>query len=240
MGRYALNEHSGAYLREDLVTTESTNEYCKERRKNRENLVVTAKTQTGGRGTKGRSFLSKEGGVYLSRLTFYKDLAAKSAFLVLTNAAVAVCKTLEYYGVTPKIKWANDIHVNGKKICGILIENVFSGARIDSSVVGIGLNVHNKLDGELSNIATSLFEQTGKKIPVEEVTERLLAELSVGYSIDDYRAYLGYVGEEVCVHFGDERVHGRFLCVDDGGNLAIETENGTRRFSAAEVSLRKE
>lgn len=69
----------------------------------------------------------------------------------MANASVAVCRTLENYGLTAEIKWPNDVYVQGKKICGILIENVFSGDRISSSVVGIGVNVNNSLPEELKN-----------------------------------------------------------------------------------------
>ena len=152
----------------------STNEYAKSQRCQGENLIVTAKRQFGGKGTKGRSFSSNEGGVYLSKLTFYEDFKACEAFKIMTNAAVAVCKTLQYFGLNPKIKWVNDVYVNDKKICGILIENVFSGDKISSSVVGVGLNVYNELPQELVAIATTMEKESGKRFLVEEVKEKLI------------------------------------------------------------------
>ena len=137
-------------------TLPSTQDYAKERRVDGENLAVTATYQTGGKGTKGRTFSSQEGGVYLSKLTFYEDLHVKSAFKIMIGAAVAVCETLRFYGLKPLIKWPNDICVKDKKICGILIENVFAGDKVRSSVVGIGLNVFNSLPEELADIATSM------------------------------------------------------------------------------------
>ena len=56
----------------------------------------------------------------------------------------------------PKIKWANDVFVANKKICGILIENIFSGNKISSSLIGVGLNVNNDLPEELNEIATTM------------------------------------------------------------------------------------
>ena len=148
---------------EFLEETGSTNEYIKRYLNSGENRIVVAQKQTGGKGTKGRSFLSGEGGVYLSALTFYRDFSAKDAFLIMAHAAVAVCKTAEAFGFSPQIKWANDVYLSGKKLAGILVENALDGGRVKSSVIGIGLNVCNDL-GELSKIAVSLSEVAGKKI----------------------------------------------------------------------------
>lgn len=221
-----------------LQEVESTNNYAKERRKEGKSFIVTAQRQTGGRGTKGRSFVSNEGGVYLSSLRFYDNFLAKDAFKIMSGAAVAVCETLRFYGVKPVIKWSNDVLVGGKKICGILIENTLSGDKISSSVVGIGLNVTNALPDELSGIATTLFLETGRVISVEEVTERLIAELEKERSIEEYRSYLGFMGEKVTLILGDESVPATLLSVDDEGRLAAKIGEEVKIFSSAEVSLR--
>lgn len=224
------------HIRFDSIA--STQDYAKEKRLDGENLVVSAVYQTGGKGTKGRSFSSQTGGVYLSKLTFYEDLSTKHAFKIMIGAAVAVCETLRFYGLQPSIKWPNDIFVQDKKICGILIENVFSGDRVRSSVVGIGLNVCNPLPNELAEIATTMALVMGNTPTVDEVTARLIAELDKDRSIEDYRAHLGYMGREVTLLFGDERVHGRLLFVDDEGGLQVDIDGKIRRFTAAEVSIR--
>lgn len=216
----------------------STQDYAKEKRADGMDLVVTAARQTGGKGTKGRSFSSQEGGVYLSKLTFYEDLPVKRAFQIMIGAAVSVCETLRFYGLTPLIKWPNDVWVNGKKICGILIENVLSGNQVRSSVVGIGLNVCNVLPAELGEIATAMGALMENPPTVEEVTERLLAELDKERTIDEYRAYVGYMGCEATLILGDERVHGRLLSVDEEGGLMVEISGTPRRLTAAEVSVR--
>ena len=216
---------------------DSTNNYAKDRRKDKEDLIITAKRQTGGRGTKGRSFLSKEGGVYLTTLRFYENFSAKDAFKIMSGTAVAVCETLRFYGLQPVIKWANDVFVNGKKICGILIENTLSGSDISSSVVGVGLNVNTSFEGELENIATSMCLESGKHFAVEEVTERLIAELLKDRTMEEYRAYLGFMGQTVALILGDERVPATLLSVDDEGKLYAEIDGKTCVFSSAEVSI---
>ena len=221
-----------------LTEIDSTNNYAKAKRSDGESLIVTAQKQTGGRGTKGRSFASDEGGVYLSALRFYENFPAKEAFKIMSGTAVAVCETLRFYGLTPVIKWSNDVLVGGKKICGILIENTLSGDKISSSVVGIGLNVHNDLPAELQDIATTIYAQTGKKICVNEVTERLVTELFKERTMDEYRSYLGFMGEKVRLLIGEKSLPATLLSVDDEGRLLAEVDGEKKCFSSAEVSVR--
>lgn len=225
-------------LRVDFEEIASTNDYAKSRIKEGKNLLITAKRQTGGRGTKGRSFSSDEGGVYLTELTFYEDSPSKSAFELLSSTAVAVCKTLQCLGLSPVIKWSNDIFVNDKKICGILIENTFSGNKLRASVVGIGLNINNRLPAELDGIATSVKAETGKEYSVEEIREKLIENLQKKYSVEEYLSLIGYLGRKVDLILGEERVPATLLSVDKEGGLSAEIGGEVRRFISAEVSIR--
>ena len=232
------------YKRLHFQTLPSTNDFLKEKRarmqafeEEKSNYIVTAEWQTGGRGTKGRSFLSEKGGVYLSALTFYEDFKAKDAFRLLAQAAVAVCETLRTYGLQPVIKWSNDIYVNDRKIAGILIENVFSGDNISSSVIGIGLNVTNALAPEIEKIATSMQQATGRDFSVQEVTERLISQFKQERTMQEYLSYIGYMGREVLLIIGDERVHGRLIFVDDEGRLHVEIDGKECCLTSVEVSF---
>ena len=219
----------------------STSEYAKTLIKNREDCIVAAKRQTGGKGTKGRSFSSNEGGVYLTKLTFYQDFPAKNACLIMARAAVAVCKTLEEYGLFPTIKWANDVFVQERKICGILVENIFAGSFVSSSLVGIGLNVKNELPEELREIAISMQKATGKDFSVDEVLKTLVSYLQQPFTIDDYRKRVGYLNRPVLLLEGDRKTRVKAVGVNEKLELEIEEEDGARRLvRAAEVSLRLE
>ncbi len=216
----------------------STNEYAKGLRAEGLDVVVTADKQTGGRGTKGRSFSSDVGGVYLTKLTFYRDFPAREAFKIMAGAAVAVCETLEFYGLRPVIKWVNDIYVDDKKICGILIENVFSGNTVSSSVVGIGLNVCNELPKELGHIATTMAQTMKNSPSVEDVRERLIENLSAQKGVDEYLKRIGYLGRQAIVILEDKSMPATLLSVDCEGGLWAEIDGEKRRFAAAEISLR--
>ena len=231
---YEMNE--GKRMHFDRIF--STQDYAREQREKGVDLFVTAGEQTCGKGTKGRSFVSDRGGVYLTRLHFPENLSAKNTFQIMAYAAVAVCETLRAYGVNPMIKWPNDVYVNDKKICGILIENSLRGDRVYSSLTGIGVNVNNILPDELSGTATTLCLAMGKTFSVEEVTARLIEELKKPRTMQEYLDYVGYMGREATLIFEDRSVHGTLVCVDQEGGLTVKTAEGKMRVTAAEVSLR--
>ena len=223
-----------------LEETDSTNIYAKARLKEGENLVVTARRQTGGKGTKGRSFASREGGVYLSRLFFWLKMPVTEAFRIMANASVAVCRTLENYGLTAEIKWPNDVFVNGKK-CGTAWTypmDVFSGDRISSSVVGIGVNVNNSLPEELKNTAISMSEAAGHLFDREDVENTLIAETGKAFDMREYRRRVGFLNRTVTLLSNGEARIVRALEVDERGGLIVESGGKRERVTAAEVSLR--
>lgn len=218
----------------------STNEYAKSLVSGGEDVVVVARRQTGGRGTKGRIFSSNEGGVYLTKLRFYENFPSKNAFLIMARAAVSVCKTLESFGFAPVIKWANDVFVNDKKICGILIENAFSGGAIAHSVVGIGLNVNNALPEELSEIATTMQKEKNGAFDVEKVLKKLLFVLEEEHDIEEYIQRVGYLHRQVTLIEGERSRTVVLRGVTKTGELVVEDEEKVRAVCAGEVSLKIE
>ena len=222
-----------------LEEIHSTNEYVKDLRQNgeQENVVVIAKKQSGGKGTKGRSFSSLEGGVYLTKLVFYENFPAKDAFLVMARAAVAVCKTLEKFSLKPTIKWANDVYVSNRKICGILIENSFSGNRIASSIIGVGVNVNNDLPEELQEIATSMKLEKGESQDFSAVEAELLKNLSEEFTIEEYISRVGYLGKEAVLIQGEEKFTAIPVGVRTDGALEVQINGEIKVVYSGEVSL---
>lgn len=222
----------------ELEEIDSTNEYCK--RKNFvDDVIVIAKRQIDGRGTKGRSFISDEGGLYLTIVRHYDNFPAGNAFKIMINSCVAVCKTLESFSIKPQIRWANDVLVGGKKICGTLIENTFSGNKIVRSVVGMGINVNNAIPDVLKEIATSITQNVSAKVTVDEVKNVLLNNLKTDYSIVDYKKYINYFGSTVLLTNGDSQRQVVALDISNDGRLIVREADGTENIiSSAEVSLR--
>lgn len=221
----------------ELDEIDSTNEFCKRFPEER-NLIVTAKRQTKGKGTKGRSFDSDEGGLYISVMTTYENFKFEDTFSIMINACVAVCNTVKYFNLTPTVKWANDVLVNGKKICGTLIENRLGADNVCLSIVGIGLNVNNVLPDELKDIATTMSECRGKKLNLKSVRAQLVKNLQKQYTVEDYKSFVDWFGQEVYLETGEERVKAVALDVDEKGNLVCNIGSEIRKISHGEMSLR--
>lgn len=222
---------------EILDEIDSTNEYIKRYLPLKEDRIVVALKQTGGRGTKGRSFLSNAGGVYLSALRFYENFPAKNAFRIMAHAATSVCKTAEEFNLSAEIKWPNDVYLSGKKLAGILVENAIEGEKVKSSVVGIGMNVCNDLKG-LDDIAISLSMLSEKEISCEEARGILIKKLQEKSSFSDYLNRVRFLGRKVLVTEGEETYFAKAIAITSDGRL--EAERGEKRvlLSAAEISLK--
>lgn len=220
-----------------LEEVDSTNEYCK-RLTDGVDVAVTAKRQTAGKGTKGRSFSSQDGGLYISVMRHYKNFPASETFFVLVNSCVAVCKTFEHFKINPQIRWANDVLADGKKICGTLIENIFSGDKLNRSIVGMGINVNNALPAELSGIATSMSMLTGKIFDVDAVRDELIENLNKHFTVNDYKEYTGWLGGKVTVKTLEGMFSATALDIGADGRLILEADGRLIKLSSAEVSLR--
>ncbi len=221
----------------ELDSVDSTNEYCK-RNFSGEDFMVVARRQTFGKGTKGRSFSSEEGGLYFSVVKAYVDFPAENAFKIMINTCVAVCKTLEEFGINPVIRWANDVLVGGKKICGTLIENTFSGGKIVRSVVGCGINVNNALPYDLKDIAVSMKEAAGKTFDLQDVKQTLIKFIKNDYSVDDYKGYINWFNAPVTLKTATEEFTATALDVLPDGRLKVKRGGDMLEISSAEVSLR--
>ncbi len=224
----------------ELEEIDSTNLFCK--RCNADefdcDLIVTAERQLNGMGTKGRSFSSEEGGLYISLMRKLENFDFSKTFSIMINACVAVCETLEKIGLEPRIKWANDVLVGGKKICGTLIENRLLSGNVCTSVVGMGINVNNPLPEELRDTATSVSEQKGKAYPVKKLRNILIKNLQKEYTVADYKRYVDWFGRQVDLTCGDKVISAVALDVDNDGSLVCEIDGEVKKINSAEMSLR--
>lgn len=219
-----------------LESTDSTNDYVKQLVPLRKNVIVCAGRQTSGRGTKGRAFLSEEGGVYLSALTFYEDLPASRAFEIMTHAAVAVCRMAERLGVQAEIKWPNDVLVHGKKLCGILIENGLANGFVDHSIVGIGVNASNDVSA-LGGIATTLSAEAGRSISADIAREKLIESYCKPSAFAEYLQCVKFLGQRIHVTEGDREYEAVARSILPDGRLEIEEGGEVRALSSAEIRI---
>lgn len=209
--------------------------------------VVVAETQTASRGRRGRRWVSDAGNLYFSVL-FRPDADA----LPLLNplAGIAVARAIRRVsGITPSIKWPNDIMIDGRKVAGILAESAMSGPRIEYAIVGVGVNVALDVsaDAEIAATAGSLNDLANTEIERAELLRRILQYMDALYldlgrgrsPVPEWRRWLDTLGQRVSVTHYDATHTGRAEAVDAHGNLILCTDDGRRlTLSAGDITLR--
>lgn len=216
-----------------------------------EKLVITAESQTAGRGRKGRSFFSPEGkGLYFSIL-LRPDLLFQDTLLITTMSAVAVAKAVERISGNRElvdIKWVNDLFLNGKKFCGILTETgqKFVNGVPDYVIVGIGINTEGTVfPEELAHIATSLEKEWGFLPDRQKLLHLILEEFQTLYErlpdtgfMEDYRKRSMVIGRNIRVFSGETFYEAKATGIDDRAGLIIESEKGQEVLQSGEITIR--
>jgi BirA family biotin operon repressor/biotin-[acetyl-CoA-carboxylase] ligase len=145
----------------------------------RDGVVIIAREQTGGRGQHGRSWHSPADQSLLMSVILFPPATVRRPVLLTALAAVAVCQTIEELtGLAATIKWPNDVLINGKKVCGILIE------QREATVIGIGLNLlQSRRWFEQAGLteATSLYLKSRKRFSIEQTSRALCRRLDRDY-----------------------------------------------------------
>jgi BirA family transcriptional regulator, biotin operon repressor / biotin---[acetyl-CoA-carboxylase] ligase len=211
-----------------------------------EGAVVIAGEQTAGRGRLKRSWLSPVGNIALS-IILRPDITSLPYLIMI--ASLAAARSIEAVtGRETQIKWPNDVLIEGKKVCGVLIENELKGNRVDFAIIGIGINTDLKVDEnqEIANTAVSL-----SSVPVSglrlNLIQALLTEFEAlyftlpdGKSIyESWRSHLVTLGNNVRATWGSDIIEGVAESVDESGVLYIRVEGGEmRKVVAGDVTLR--
>lgn len=216
-----------------------------------EGTVIVAREQTAGRGRKGRSFYSPMStGVYISVL-LRPELTAEKTLYITTAAAVAVAKAIEKIsGKEAKIKWVNDIFVDGKKVCGILTEGAidFETGKMQYAVLGIGVNIkkpENDFPSEIQNIAGSVFDTTDKEVSSIIVAEMLnnfmnyYKNLASKPFYEEYKKRMFLIGKQLTVYSGKDSYPAVAIDLDEELSLIVKDENGNiKKLNTGEVSIK--
>lgn len=168
-----------------LDATDSTNQYLKELLLSKEVedfTVVTAKKQLKGRGQMGAKWESESGkNLTISILKKFNQFPIANQFLLNICVSLAVLDTLKELSVPDlSVKWPNDILSGTSKVCGILIENILVGSQIQTSILGIGLNVNQLTFNNLSN-ASSLKLLLGRTLNTDELLHKILEHLKTNF-----------------------------------------------------------
>lgn len=200
---------------------------------------MVAREQTAGRGRLDRSWQSpKDAGLYFS-LVLRPQLKMNAWPLITLMAALAVSDTLRHlYGLSPDIKWPNDVCLGDQKLSGILAETLETEAG-SACVLGIGINLRKGgLPPELEGLATSIEDAVRLAPDAEVLLQALLRHLVIRYErlqeadgapsvLRDWMAASSYAfGKNVCVDAGAEVFAGVTHGLEDDGALRVKVANG--------------
>ena len=217
---------------------DSTNDECKRISSNKDILVVTADRQTKGKGRKGKKWHSPEGNISLS--IAFADIGFDMPISIATGILVKDALTEVFNLSSIKLKWPNDLVYEKKKIGGILVENeVF--ADYTKTIVGIGINL--ELDKKESWWG-DLKDLNGKNLR-DKIINRILIkfEILLKNGLDDWKR----LWHKSCIHNdaiisvarNNETIKGKYLGINDAGELLLEKETGNIiSFSSGEVSIK--
>lgn len=238
------------YLYEPEVT--STNTVLKELAEQDapHGMVVAAGNQTAGKGRLGRKWSSAPySGIWYS-LLLRPEFPPQMAGVITLTAAVSVVQALEKFQVLAKIKWPNDILLNGKKLCGILSEMRGDMDHIQWIVVGIGVNLTataETMPEEIRNVATSLAMSGYGQISQNQLAAEILNRMEENYNLlcqegfmqlrEQWMAHGAYLNEPISVNTTWGQKEGIFRGIDSDGCLLMETDAGTiERIAAGDVT----
>ena len=211
---------------------------------------VIARSQTAGRGRRGRGFYSPaDAGLYMS-VILKPQGTLHDSLLITTAAAVAVYRAVEQIcGIQLDIKWVNDLFYHGRKVCGILTEAVtdFESGNIDFVVVGIGLNLYQDSDTlptELQKIAGALYtdreaaDTADRNRLAAVIVNELRKETRDLKLSPDYISHNMIPGHEITITDGNSSRKAVALEICQDGRLKVREENGEETVLAfGEVSV---
>lgn len=248
--KFFLSEKYKKFTVQIYKILDSTNTYAKKIIIDgaKHGTIIIANEQKAGRGRFGRTFFSPaDTGIYLS-IILKPQKKISDTSLITIAAAVAVCDTIKKTTCSePKIKWVNDIFLNGKKICGILTEAVsdFESGIVESAVTGIGINIktaEERFPEDLKRTASSLFpENISRNQIIAELINNffeLYENLSDKNLIERYKEYSLVLGKEITYFKDDKTQTGTAVDINENGNLIIKDKNKkTSVLESGEVTL---
>lgn len=233
-------------------TVGSTNTLAKEvaEKEDGHGFLITADVQNSGKGRRGRNWVSPGGsGIWMSLLLRPK-LEPVCASMLTLIAALAVAKAIKAdTQLDTKIKWPNDIVVNGKKVCGILTEMNAEPDFINYVIIGIGINVNTEaFPDEIKSMATSLYLEQGKKANrsqlicdimenLETYYEKFVEAESMAPFLSEYNSFLINKDKTVKI-IGNSEMTGIAKGINEKGELLVEADGKIVPVLSGEVSVR--
>lgn len=236
-----------------FLSIDSTNQYLMQLATNKQQgpYLVFAEHQTGGKGRRGRQWISPfSGNIYMSLLWRFRQVPAELMGLTLA-IGVSLCRTMKQQGIKDiNLKWPNDVLCQGRKLCGILVEMHGETNGPYAVVVGLGINV--KMNDEESKMIdqpwTSMESILGTNVSRNLLAARLADDLITTMKqfeqsgletfFLDWSALDAYKDKPVTLHMADQEIKGIAHGIDSQGALLVEHQGVVKKFYSGEISLR--
>ncbi len=231
-----------------LNKTDSTNSFAKRLTDSPIPLTIIAKKQTSGRGRINRTFVSKKGGLYLTYVTNNFGSNFNAGLITACTADAVATAINEVCDIDCDIKWVNDIHIKGKKVCGILVEGCFSNNQTTPNkiIIGIGVNIaRNFANKEIKNIATCLQKECNKKVDINLLAATIVNHLEQNLQnidnlsfIENYRKRSIVINKNITVIQNDKEYQAVALRIEDDCSLTVLLDGKEKNITFGEISIK--
>jgi BirA family biotin operon repressor/biotin-[acetyl-CoA-carboxylase] ligase len=202
--------------------------------------IVIARKQNVGKGRIGRSWISPEGGLWMS-IVIRPDFSVDNIIFTQFIAALAVADAIQQAtNIRSRLKWPNDVLINEKKVCGILVDVNLEG-KDKKIVMGLGLNaniesslINNNLTADTTK-ATTLKEEYGNDIDLVYLTKSIVDRIEYYYNflssgkaleiVELWKQNSDMFGRRAIVYDGIEKIMGEVVDIDQDGSLIMKLED---------------
>jgi BirA family biotin operon repressor/biotin-[acetyl-CoA-carboxylase] ligase len=229
---------------------DSTNTFAKQLAENGkpEGTLVIAEFQTNGRGRMDRKWVSAKGKNLMVTIILRPSFSYEYISVLPMLFALSMCETLRSYNIHATTKWPNDILLNGKKICGMLLESSFAGNNVNFILAGIGLNIHQEyFPDELKDTASSLFLETQQQFDRWKFLTSFLLQseehyvnfshITAGKIIEQWKSFSSMFGKEILLAQNGNTLLGKAIDISSRGELIVEIDSQLTYFSSADVTI---
>lgn len=208
--------------------------------------VIMADNQYAGRGQRGSTWYSDSGmNLICSIFVRYDNLSVEKQFYITQWVSISLIALMNRYGLNAKIKWPNDILINNRKVTGVLIENQINSSGIQSSIIGVGMNVNQKHFTGYN--ATSLTIETNVFYTVKDVLLAFIEELNESMHLIEnqkfdelntmYHEQLWMKDVQSSFSIKDIKYSGVIIGVTPTGQLKVRIENEEKEFDLKEIQF---
>lgn len=240
-----------------LDEVDSTNSEAERRIANGQEtpFVILSQLQIDGRGRLGRNWHSPRNGNIYASYAFRPQISPSQMGLFTLWMGINICECINSVcRVSCKIKWPNDLHIEGKKVAGILTEARMEADLVLNIVLGIGLNVNSNGSDwpeNLRSVATSLRQITGEETELNKLVSTISGRVAIAYKKfisgkhkaelkERWPRYDTLHDKSVSLLQGETRISGKAKGIDANGSLVVERKDGTRYYArAGEVTIEK-